>query len=99
MIEEGARYELEALRVAASHNEIVITQLVEAGMEYVEFSPELRALSDKAVLEVMVPNWVERVGGADASIVKVFNEKVGPRVGMHIEPDGSVVKTAITITD
>ena len=99
LIEEGAKYELEALRVAASHNEIVITQLVEAGMEYVEFSPEVRALSDKAVLEVMVPNWVKRVGGADASIVKVFNEKVGPRVGMHIEPDGSVVKTAITITD
>ena len=77
----------------------MITQLVEAGLEYVEFTPEVRALSDKAILEVMVPNWVKRVGGADKPIIGVFNEKVGPRVGMHIEPDGSVVKTAITITD
>ena len=54
------------------------------------------ALSDKAILETMVPNWVKRVGGGDQPIIKVFNEKVGPRVGMHIELDGSVVKVPIT---
>jgi TRAP-type C4-dicarboxylate transport system substrate-binding protein len=94
-IEEGAKSELEAFRVAAIHNEVVLDQLIETGMEYVEFSPEVRALSDKAVIESVAPNWVKRVG-PESPFIQVFNEKIGTRVGLRVEPDGSVVKVPVT---
>ena len=62
-------------------------------MTYIEYPPEVRALSDKAILESVVPNWVERVGGPSAPIVDVFNKKIGTIVDLRVEPDGSVVRT------
>ncbi len=97
LIEEGAKAEMEALRVSAIHNEFALELNIKAGMEYVPFSAEVRAKSDAAILERMLPNWVKRVGGGDKPIMKVFNEKVGSRVGLRIEPDGSVVKAPITL--
>jgi hypothetical protein len=65
-------------------------------MELVEFSPEVRARSNAAIFERMVPNWVKRVGGSDKPFIKVFNEAIGTRVGLRVEPDGSVAKVPIT---
>ncbi|MDA1129728.1 MAG: TRAP transporter substrate-binding protein DctP [Chloroflexi bacterium] len=95
LIEEAAKSEMEALRVSAIHNEYALELNIMEGMEYVPFSAEVRAKSDAAILERMMPSWVKRVG-PDKPIIKVFNEKVGPRVGMRIEPDGSVVRVPIT---
>ena len=44
-----------------------------------------------------MPSWVERVGGPNEPIVDVFNEKVGPIVGVKINPDGSVVEAPVTM--
>ena len=98
VIEEGAKMELEALRLASIQNELGTQNNIDAGLEFVEFSPELRARSNATIIESMVPNWVKRIGGADHPVVNVFNEKVGSRVGMRIEPDGSVIKVPITKT-
>ena len=47
-----------------------------------------------AVMEHVVPTWVNRVGSAGRPIVAdTFNNKVGPIVGLQIESDGTVVKT------
>ncbi len=96
MIEEGAKFELEGLRIGAIQNELGLEKNIRAGMEYLEFSPEIRARSDAVVFERVVPNWVKRVG-PDKPFIKVFNEHVGPRIGMRVEPDGSVVKVPITL--
>jgi TRAP-type C4-dicarboxylate transport system substrate-binding protein len=96
MIEEGAKSELEALRIAAIQNEVGILKNTTAGMEFVEFSPELRARSNATVVERLVPNWVKRAGGADTPIIKIFNEKIGPLVGLHVEANGTVVKVPVT---
>jgi TRAP-type C4-dicarboxylate transport system substrate-binding protein len=96
MIEEGAKFELEGLRIGAIQNELGLEKNIREGMEYLEFSPEIRARSDAAVFERVVPNWVKRVG-PDKPFIKVFNEHVGPRVGMHVQPDGSVIKVPITL--
>jgi TRAP-type C4-dicarboxylate transport system substrate-binding protein len=93
-IEEGARSELEALRIASIQNEMGLLRNTLAGLEYVPFSDELKKHSfEVAVLQHVVPAWVRKVGGPDAPMVKVFNEKVSPIVGLYIEDDGSVTIT------
>ena len=65
-----------------------------AGLVYVPFSDVLKKRSfEVAVPQHVVPAWVKKVGGTDAPMVKVFNEKVSPIVGLYIEDDGSVTIT------
>lgn len=92
-IEEGAKSELEALRTASIQNEVGLQENTDAGLEFVEFSPELKALSRAAVLNNVIPGWVRRLGGADKPIVGTFNDIVAPLVGLRINPDGTVTQT------
>ena len=62
------------------------------GLEEVLFSEELLALSDQAVLNNVVPGWINRVGDMDDPIFDIFHEKITPIVGIRIEKDGAVVK-------
>ena len=93
MIEEAAKLELEALRIGSIQNELGLQKNVDAGMTYVEFGPEMRAHSDNAVSNSVVPNWVDRVGGPASEFVAVFNRAIGPVVGLKIEPDGSITRS------
>ena len=94
MIEEGAKSELEALRIASIQNEMGLLNNTLAGLEFVEFSDELKKHSfEVAVMQHVIPAWVKKVGGPDAPMVKVFNDKVSPIVGLYIEDDGSVTIT------
>ncbi len=90
--EESAKLELEALRLGSIQNELGLQKNIDAGLEYIEFGPEMRAISDTAVLTEVVPNWVDRVGGPDAPFVEVFNEAIAPIVGITIQADGTIVK-------
>ena len=92
MKEEGAKLELEALRVGSIQNELGLQKNIDAGMTYVEFGPEMRAHSDNAVSNSVLPNWVQRVG-IDSHFVDVFNEAIGPVVGITIEPDGTITRS------
>ena len=94
MVEEGAKSELEALRLASIQNEMGLLRNTLAGLEFVPFSDELKKHSfEVAVMQHVIPAWVRKVGGPDAAIVKVFNDKVSPIVGLRIESDGSVTIT------
>ena len=92
LIEEGAKHELEALRLAAIQNEVGVKKNELAGLTKVLFSDELQALSEQAVLNNVVPGWINRVGDLDDPIFDIFNEKITPIVGIRIEDDGTVVK-------
>ncbi len=104
MIEEAAKSELEALRLASIQNEIGLLKNTSddprgAGidaMEFVPFSEQMTFRSLKtAVMEHVVPAWVNQAGNANHPITAdSFNSKVGPVVGLRIELDGSVVKTS-----
>ena len=96
MIEESAKTELEMLRVSSIHNEIILEKSIKAGLEFVEFSPEVRERSNAALIERVVPNWVKRAGGGDQPVIELFNEHIGERIGMHVKPDGTVVEAPIT---
>ncbi len=91
--EEAARMELEALRLGAIQNELGLQKNIDAGMEYIEFGPEMRALSDDAVLNEVVPNWLDRIGGPEAPFAAVFNDAVAPIAGITIEPDGTITSS------
>ena len=90
--EEAVKLELEALRLGAIQNELGLQKNIDAGLEYIEFGPEMRALSDNAVITEVVPNWVGRVGGPDAPFVGVFNRAIAPIVGITIEADGTITR-------
>ena len=91
ILEEGAKLELEALRLAPAQSVVGIQENIDAGMEYIPFSPELQRLSRQAAMSRVIPLWVGRVGNtSDPIIADTFNNKVGPIVGMRIESDGSV---------
>ena len=91
--EEAAKLELEALRLGSIQNELGLQKNIDAGLEYIEFGPEMRALSDNAVITEVVPNWVDRVGGPDAPFVDVFNQNIAPVVGITVEADGTITST------
>ena len=92
LIEEGAKHELEALRLAAIQNEVGVKKNELAGLTKVLFSDELQDLSDQAVLNNVVPGWINRVGDMSDPIFDIFNEKITPIVGIRIEDDGTVVR-------
>lgn len=91
--EEAAKMELEALRLGSIQNELGLQKNIDAGLEYIEFGPEMRELSDNAVLTEVVPNWVDRIGGPEAQFVEVFNRAIAPVVGLTIEPDGAITRS------
>ena len=92
ILEEGAKLELEALRLASIQNEVGLTKLQDAGMDYIPFSTEMRQLIRQATFHSVIPQWLSRVGDAsDPIITDTFNRKVGPIVGMRIERDGTVI--------
>ena len=95
-IEEGAKSELEALRIASIQNEMGLAKNLDKGMTLDEFNDEVQYRSlNSSVIEHVIPAWVNRVGSTDHEIIGVFNENVGPLVGLHINEDGSVAKTEV----
>ena len=98
LLEEGAKFELEVLRLAAIQNIAPLQRNLEAGMEYAEFSTEIRTLGFESAIESVIPGWIERLGypGSGHDTVETFNEHVGPYVGLYIDENGSAVRTAIT---
>ena len=98
LLEEAAINELEELRTATIQHEMSLLKNTDAGLEYRAFSPELQEYAfENAVLGALMPGWVERVGGADQPIISIFNEKLGPIVGVKVNSDGTVVQVPITM--
>ena len=98
-IEEGAKSELEQLRLASVQNIVGVQDNLDADIELVEFSPEIREHSfNMAVMQYVIPDWLRRLGypGRNSDAVALFNEYVGSYVGLRIEPDGSVTQIRIT---
>ena len=100
ILEEAAKSELEALRLAAAHNEVGLIKIIDAAMrndytlEFIPFSEEMKRRSFDAAMNRVIPGWVDRLGGASYPIIAdTFNNKLGPIVGLRINPDGTVVKT------
>ena len=62
LIEEGARHELESLRLATIQGMTAVERFTGTGIQLVEFSPEIRAQSRRVAIECVIPGWLERIG-------------------------------------
>jgi TRAP-type C4-dicarboxylate transport system substrate-binding protein len=58
-----------------------VDKSVEKGMEHQPFSPELQATIKEVLRTKVVPEWIKRAGGAEAT--RLFNEIIAPLVGFN----------------
>ena len=98
MEEEGARHELEAIRVTPAWNEVWIQRNIDAGLEYQEFSPELMDhMRNVVATDHVVPGFVSRQDEDNKdNIIALFNEKISPIVGVKILADGTTERVPVT---
>ena len=97
LLEEGAKHELEAMRVTPAWNEVWVDRNVEAGLTFQPFNEELMTrMKNVAVMEQVIPGFINRMGGGDAEIIQPFNEKVAHLVGLRINQDDSTEPVPIT---
>ena len=91
LLEEGARHELEGLRVTPAWNEVWIPRNIEAGLIFQEFSPEILEHQKNVVAtEFVIPGFVNRQDADNRdNMIELFNEKIAPIVGIRILPDGT----------
>ena len=91
-LEEAAKSELEELRLASVLDERGLNALRGRNLEPVPLSPSLLDHSfNIAAKDYVIPAWVELVGDPnDPIITDTFNNKIGPIVGLRINPDGTV---------
>ena len=91
--EEGAKAELEGLRLAPFQNVIAVQINAQLGVQPVLFSEEIyRHIHTVVLPQHVIPGWIQRVGypGKGEDIVAVVNSKVAPYIGMEIAEDGSL---------
>ena len=99
MIEEGAKLELEALRLAPFQNVIALEANKQAGLDPQPFTEDtLRHVDAVALPKHVLPGWLRRLGypNRGGETVSLFNEKVGPYAGFRINADGSIERVAAT---
>ena len=97
--EEGAKAELEALRLAPFQNLIAVQINQTLGIQPVPFSEDIRRHIQTVVLpEHVIPGWLRRLGypGKGEDIVASLNAKVAPYLGLRITEDGSTEPVPIT---
>ena len=99
MTEEGAKAELEGLRLAPFQNVAAVQINMQLGMQPVPFSEEIHKHIQTVVLpEYVIPGWLRRLRfpGENAEIVAIFNEKLSPYSGLWINDDGTIKRVPIT---
>lgn len=99
IIEEGAKAELEALRLSPFQNVIPVQVNQQLGVQLVPFSEEIIQHIQKVVLpEHVLPGWLARLGypGSNEAIIEATNNKVSPYMGYWINDDGSIREVPIT---
>ena len=90
VIEEGAKVELENLRLAAVWNETGVKVNVDQGMTFMEWSPEMKEhIYENVALGRVLPNWIKRVGPYE---IGVWNDIVAPWAKVRIEDDGAITQ-------
>ena len=88
IIEEGAKMELENLRLAAVWNETGVKVNVDSGMTFVPWSDEMKDfVYEEVALGRVLPNWISRVGPEE---IGIWNDIVAPWAKVQIEADGSL---------
>jgi TRAP-type C4-dicarboxylate transport system substrate-binding protein len=87
IIEEGAKMELENLRLAAVWNETGVKVNTDKGMTFIPWSDEMKSfVYEEVALGRVLPNWIKRVGPKE---IAIWNDIVSPWAKVQIEADYS----------
>ena len=87
--EEGERHQRTSREwVETVWAEEGILENTEGGMEYIEFSQEVKDALFQAGRNNVLPKWVERTGGPNSEAVQIYNEKAAPIIGVRVGADG-----------
>ena len=95
IIEEGAKMELENLRLAAVWNETGVKVNEDKGMTFIPWDDEMKQfVYEEVALGRVLPNWIKRLDeGADRDYaVNLWNEIVAPWAKVRITADGTVTE-------
>ncbi len=92
LLEEGKWREKENLKRTIEGTEKNIQLNVDAGLELRDWPDEVKPVLKETSINIILPNWVQRTGGADSEAVKIFNEKVAPIIRVRVKADGSAEK-------
>jgi TRAP-type C4-dicarboxylate transport system substrate-binding protein len=88
IIEEGAKMELENLRLAAVWNETGVKVNTDQDMTFLPWSDEMKQfVYEEVALGRVLPNWIKRVGPEE---IALWNEIVAPWAKVEIGDDGSI---------
>ncbi len=88
VIKEGAKIELENLRLAAVWNETSVKVNTDKGMKVMPWSDEMKNfVYEEVALGRVLPNWITRVGPDE---IAIWNDIVAPWAKVQIEDDGSI---------
>ena len=99
IIEEGARAELEALRIAPYHNILAVQANQSLGIQAIPFSEDIiRYIAGVVLPQNILPDWLNRLGYPERNqdAVRIFNEHAGTYIGLSIEEDGTIMRWPIT---
>ena len=99
MIEEGAKAELEGLRLAPFQNVAAVAINQQLGMQPIPFSPETQQYIQQTVVpEYVIPGWLRRLGFPERNghVIEVYNEKSSPYTGIWINEDGTIRQVEIS---
>lgn len=92
ILEEGAVHTAKNRVQAFTWDQTGVDDLVEGGMVYSPFTPEMTAILAAAGEKAVLPAWVARAGGYDSEGVQLFNDKMSSVVGLKVNPDNTVSK-------
>ena len=99
ILEEGARAELEALRIAPYHNILSVQANQGLGIQPIPFSEDIvRYIAGVVLPQNVIPEWLNRLGYPERNqdAVRIFNEHAGPYIGLSIDENGGITQGQIT---
>ena len=99
MIEEGAKAELEGLRLAPFQNVAAVAINQQLEMNVIPFSEEIyRHIQTVVLPRHVIPGWIGRLRFPEnnADIVAIYNEKSSAYSSIWINEDGTISQVEIT---
>lgn len=95
IIEEGAKMELENLRLAAVWNETGVKVNVDKGMTFIPWDDAMKQyVYEEVALGRVLPNWIKRMdeGAERDNAIDLWNEIVAPWAKVEIAADGTITE-------
>ena len=92
LLEVAEDYEAEVMAHSEVWEQEDVDQAKSIGVEVAGLSSEVADAIFRLGREVVLPGWVERVGGPASQGAQIWNDHFAKRIGLAIEPDGTIVE-------